>query len=261
MPQTKKKKAIVICLTQSKGGTAKTSSTLNIGACLVQAGYRVAFADLDQQASLTIALGIDPVKLNQRTMYMLLSDPEVQADEILVPTEEGIDLLPADLDLAMLEFGLKEAIGRERVLGRKLAPLKERYDFILIDTPPSFAISTLNGMAAADYILSPVQPEPLCLYGLRQLSRNLKLIQDNSNPNLRLLGVFISMYDSRLSGHREISEQIREDWGEFALNTIIRRRSNILQATVEGRSVITTNSNSDLAQDYKALTQEILNRV
>jgi chromosome partitioning protein len=252
--------AKIICLAQSKGGTSKTSSTLNVSACLLQKGYRVLTCDLDQQASLTISLGTDPLK-HPLNMYSLLTDAGVTAEDVIVKTEEGIDLIPADLDLSVVELNLKETIGRERLLKKKLSSVAGDYDFILIDTPPSFALTTFNGMAAADYLLVPVQPEPLCLYGLRRLTENLKLIQENSNPTLRMLGVFITLYDSRLGGHKEIADQIREGWGKQAFKTVIRRRSNILQATVEARSVITMQENSDLAHDYKALTEEVLIRV
>lgn len=252
--------ATTICLAQAKGGTGKTSASLNLSASLVKKGFKVLAIDLDQQASLTIGVGVNPLEL-EFTMYNLLTDPSVKVKDITIKTDEGIDVLPAKLDLATLEYTMRENIGRERALTRKLATAREEYDYIIIDTPPSLGTATLNGMAAAQWLLVPIQPEPYCLYGLDQLTQNLEIIQENSNPNLKMLGVFVSMYDARLSGHQEIAKQIRENWGELAFKTVIRRRANILQSIVEGKSVIALQENSELAKDYQALTNEVLSRV
>jgi chromosome partitioning protein len=252
--------AKVICLAQSKGGTSKTSSVLNIAASMAEKGHKVLVIDADQQASLTISLGVDPLQL-KNSLYAVLSDPNVAIADILITTKEGIDLVPADVDLAMVEFSIPGAVGREKVLSKKLRPIRNDYDFILIDTPPSFAITTLNAMSAADYLAVPVQPEPLCVHALRQLTQNFEMIQENSNPNLKMLGIFITMYDSRLRGHREIAEQLKQDWGDLCFKTLVRRRSNILESTLEGKSIIAVQRNSDLSQDYQALTKEVLARV
>lgn len=250
----------IICLAQSKGGTSKTSSTLNLAAYFAKVGKKVLVVDLDQQCSLSISLGVNPLT-TPGTTFSLLVDRESRAEDAIVRTAEGIDLIPASLDLALTEMSLRDSVSRERILGKKLRPIKDRYDFIILDTPPSFAITTLNGMAASDYLLIPVQPEPLCLYGLQQLNRNYTIIKEDANPGLQILGVFLALYDSRLTAHRELEQQIREDWQGLAFNTVIRRRSNILQATVEERSVVTSQPNSDLAHDYIELGKEILTRV
>lgn len=251
--------SITICLAQSKGGTSKTSSVINIGAGLLKAGHKVLAVDVDQQASLTLSLGIEPSSLKQ-SMRALLIDPAVTAEQILVPTQEGIDLLPANLDLSMVEFHMP-AVGREKVLSKKLRPMASKYDFVLIDTPPSFAVTTLNAMSASNYLLVPIQPEPLCLLGMAQLTEAFNLVKQNTNPRLKMLGVFIALYDGRIRNHREIAEQIREDWGDLAFKSFIRRRSNMLDSTLEGRSMISLNLKSEVAQDYQALTREVLQRV
>jgi chromosome partitioning protein len=252
--------AHIICLAQQKGGTSKTSSVWNISAALVQEGYKVLVVDMDMQANLTASLGVNPLEL-ERSMYALLSDPTVKASDVVVETAEGIDLLPADNDLAVIEFAIKEAIGREKILAKKLRPIAGNYDFILIDTPPSFAITTLNAMSAANYLLCPVQPEPYCLDGMKNLTRTFEMIQEDSNSNLQMLGVFITMYNSRLKAHREITEVIQRDWSDLAFETVIRQRTNILESAVDNRAVVTLKPNSDLAQDYINLTKEIVRRV
>jgi chromosome partitioning protein len=249
----------IICLAQSKGGTAKTSSVVNIAAALRQTGYNVLTVDLDPQANLTTSLGVEPTEL-KATNYELFIDTNLKAQDVVITTVEDVDLLPGSIDLAVVERNLRDSIGREKILAKKLAPLTDIYDYILCDTSPYFNILTTNGMTAANYILVPVQPEPNCIRGLGQVYDQFILIQDNLNPAVKLMGVFIVMYDSRVSGHQLLAAQVRENWGEFALETTVRRRSNILQATAEGRSVIKAQPSSDLAQDYIALTSEVINR-
>ncbi|HEX2911914.1 MAG TPA: AAA family ATPase [Chloroflexia bacterium] len=252
-------KAKVICLAQSKGGTAKTSSAVNIGACLVREGYKVLLVDLDPQANLTTSVGVEPSDL-ARTNYELFTDHATEASAILQPTAEGMDLLPSSIDLAVVERNIRDAIGREKILARKLTPLRASYDYIICDTSPYFNLLTTNGMAAADYILIPVQPEPNCIRGLGQVYEQVVLVQENLNPQMQLLGVFIVMYDNRINGHQFLTAQVRENWEDYTFDTIIRRRSNILQATAENRSVVQAQPTSDLAQDYIALTREVVKR-
>jgi chromosome partitioning protein len=252
--------AKIICLTQSKGGTSKTSSVWNISAALVGRGHRVLAVDVDQQANLTTSLGVDPLEV-EASVYTLFTEAKVTAADIRLATVEGIDLLPANNDLAVVDFAIKEVVSREKILARKLRPITAEYDFIIIDTPPSFAITTLNAMSAAHYLVCPIQPEPYCLDGMRNLVRTYELIRQDANPGLEILGVFVTMYNSRLRAHREISEVIRNDWEEKAFKTVIRERTNILESVVDGRSIVNSRPGSDLAQDYQSLTEEILSRV
>lgn len=252
--------AKTICLAQYKGGTGKTSSTINIGASLVRAGYRVLAVDMDMQASLSVWLGADPAELPGGSIERLLTDRAIQAQDILVRTQEGLDLLPASLDLALVEFNMP-SIHRETVLNRKIASIKEHYDFILIDTPPNFNICTLNAFVASDYLLIPFQPEPLCLYGLGQLTRTFEMVRADTGSALDVLGLFFTMYDGRITTHKRIENKVREDWGDLAFQTLIRKRTNILEATLSGQSSVAANPSSPIAQDYQALTEEVLARV
>lgn len=251
--------AKTICLAQSKGGTSKTSSVLNISAALTAKGYRVLVVDVDQQASLTVSLGIDPLTL-AKSMRALLTDESISARDILMQTQEGIDLLPANIDLAMIEFSMPP-VARERVLATKLAPISADYDFILIDTPPTFSITTLNAMSASDYVLVPVQPEPLCLYGLEQLRDTVNMVKRSIRPSISILGLYLTLFDNRSRIHKGLEGQLRKSWGEQVFNTIIHRRLNILEASLEGRSVTNGRPGSELALEYQALTEEVLTRV
>lgn len=252
--------AKVICLAQNKGGTAKTSSVLNLAACLVYSGHRVLVIDLDQQCNLTVSLGVDPVGLNP-TNFQLLTDSAVTAAETIVHTAEGIDLLPASIRLGVLNFSIQETLGRERLLSKKLRAITGQYDFVLIDTPPSFDIATLNGLTAADYLMVPVVPERLCIEGLGNMLKTYREVRENSNPNLQMLGIFIARYDGRRTLHRELESALREEWGTSAFNTIIRERANMQEASMRSQSVLAYQRSSDLAADYQALTQEVLAHV
>jgi chromosome partitioning protein len=193
-------------------------------------------------------------------MRALLTDEKVLAENIVVQTAEGLDLLPSNIDLALVEFHMP-AVARERVLDKKLRSLLPQYDYVLIDTPPTFSITTLNAMAASDYLLIPFQPEPLCLYGLSQLQESYEMVKNNIRPNFKLLGLFVTLYDARSRVHKGIEAKVREDWGELVFKTVIHRRLNMLDASLEGRALVSINSNSELALEYKALTEEVIFRV
>lgn len=252
-------KAKIICLTQHKGGTTKTSSTINIAASLVNQGYKVLTCDLDSQSNLTIGLGVDPTILGNRGMKDLLTEPKSQAEDFVVATEEGIDLLPGGIELTKLDRAMPE-YGREKVLAKKLHPLTQNYDFILIDTPPYLGLPTINGITAANYLLIPVQPEPFCIYGLSQLQETFEMIKEDANPKLEILGVFIAKLDKRLGLQSEIAEKIRNEWGELAFETIIYNRAKIQETQLQGCSIIKMEPNSPTAKEYKALTKEVLER-
>jgi chromosome partitioning protein len=148
------------------------------------------------------------------------------------------------------------------VLRRKFAIFEQDYDFILMDTGPSLNLLTLNSLIAADYVLIPTQPEPLCIYGLASLKQTLDtLIADGDNPNLRLLGFFITFYDGRLKAHRDLERQLREGWEDQILKAVIKRRPTMLETTLEGRSALTLKSGSELAAEYRVLTDEVISRV
>lgn len=251
--------AKTICLSQSKGGTGKTTSTLNLSVALAGRGYKVLAVDIDQQANLTISLGIDPLSVVGATIRELLVDDDLAADQVIVSTEEGVDLIPSNIDLAMVEFSMPP-MGRDRILARKLAGIEEQYDFILIDTPPTFGVTVINAMAASNYVLVPVQPEPLCIYGLAQLNRILEKVQRDVNPKLALLGLFITLYEP-VAAHIGLANRLKEDWPDYLFNTIIRDRAINDRAVLEGRAIVSLRPKSDLAQDYQALTDEVLSRV
>lgn len=159
---------VKIAFAQQKGGTTKTSSVWNVSSYMAQKKKkRVLAIDMDMQANLTTSFGADPIELKKqhKSVYDLLTDQDKTAEEVIFETEQGVDLIGAISSLSLVEAGIKEQISREKILAKKLRPIAARYDYILFDTPPSFAITTLNAMAAADYLVCPIEPEPYCLDG------------------------------------------------------------------------------------------------
>ncbi len=247
----------IYTFSQQKGGVGKTALTLNLAAALAREGYHILAVDCDSQASLTLSFGVNPLELDA-TMFELMTDPKVKAEQVLLQTgESGIDLLPSHLSLAVVEMSMREAVGRERVLRRKLEPLKAHYDFVFIDCGPTLGITTLNALGAADKVVVVVQPEPLCLFGLEQLFETVRLVRENSNANLEIAGLVISMYDARLKGHRDLTEQLRTQFGDLVYRTPVRRRSSIIESTANGVSVVSSRPNSELALDYVNLAHEV----
>jgi chromosome partitioning protein len=215
--------------------------------------------DCDQQANLTISLGVDPLSVVGQTVRELLVDDALEADQVIIQTQEGVDLIPSNIDLAMVEFAMSP-IARERVLARKLVGVQSQYDFILIDTPPTFGTTVINAMGASDYALVPVQPEPLCIYGLSQLTQSLQRVRRDVNPRIELLGLFVTLYEP-VAAHIGLTERLRQDWPDYLFKTIIRDRAINDRAVLEGRAIVSIRPKSDLALDYQALTDEVLSRV
>ena len=226
---------------------------------MVEMGLKVLVCDLDPQSNLTIGLGVDPTTLLDRNMKELLANSKTRAEDFLLQTAEGIDLFPSGIELSRLEAAAQE-VAREKMLAKKLQPLLSNYDFILCDTPPSLGHPTLNAMAAADYILIPVEPQPFCIYGLSQLQETFEMIREDSNLRLAILGLFIAKLDKRISLQNEIAERVKNEWGDLAFQTIIYSRAKIQETQLEGRSIITSDKNSPTAKEYRALTKEVLHR-
>jgi len=252
--------AKTICFANQKGGVGKTTSTLNIGAALAGRGYRVLLVDCDQQASLTVSLGINPLEL-EKSMRALLVEAKTRADQIISRTDEtGLDLIPASIDLAFAELHMPP-LAREKVLADKLGPIKDSYDFILIDTSPSYGTLVVNALAASDYLLTPVQPEPLCIFGLNLLVENLQEVKSRVHPELKMLGFFVTLYDKSEAAHVQLTEKLKEDWGKLVFKQIVRDSSLNDRSVIESRPIVLSRPRSLLAQDYQALTDEVLNRV
>jgi chromosome partitioning protein len=247
--------ARVIALANQKGGVAKTTTTLNLAVALKEKGKRVLIVDLDPQGNLTMSQGMNPDEISKSMFDVLVHRIPIQ--DVIVTAE--VDIAVSSIDLAGAELALSGMIGRERALEKALAPVKEGYDFVLMDTPPSLGLLTINAFVAADGIIVPVQCEYLSLRGLVQLQNTLEMIRENLNPGVEIQGILPTMYDRRTLHSREAVEILQENFGKLVFNTRIRKTVRYAEAPVKGQSVLAYDPSSEAAAMYRDLAKEVLN--
>jgi chromosome partitioning protein len=247
--------AQVLAFANQKGGVAKTTSTVNLGVALTEMGKSVLAVDMDPQGNLTMSQGIDPENL-EKSMYDVLVH-RLPIIEVIQSNE--IDVACSTIDLAGAEMALSTQIGRERALEKALRPVRDRYDFILIDTPPSLGLLTINALTAAEGVIVPVQCEYLSLRGLLQLERTLEMIRENINPKVRIRGILPTLLDSRTIHGRESIEVLRENFGPLVFDTVVRKTIKFAEAPVQGSSVLKYDPRGKGAEAYRSLAREVLN--
>ena len=247
--------ARVIALANQKGGVAKTTSTLNLAVAFAEEGNKVLAVDLDPQGNLTMSQGLNPDTI-ERSMYDVLVH-RLPIEQIIHGGE--IDLAVASIDLAGAELALSSMIGRERALEKALQSVRERYDWVVIDTPPSLGLLTINALVAANGVIVPVQCEYLSLRGLVQLENTLSMIRENLNPDVGIDGILATMYDSRTLHSREALEILEENFGDLVFKTRIRKTIRYAEAPVRGSSVLKYDPTGPAAQAYRELAKEVLN--
>src|SRR5829696_8110779 len=245
----------VIAFANQKGGVAKTTTTLNLGVAFKEQGFEVLLVDLDPQGNLTMSQGMDPDQV-ERSMYDVLVH-SMPVEEIIHRAE--VDVAVSSIDLAGAEMALSSMIGRERALQKALLPVRNRYDYILIDTPPSRGLLTINALTASDGVIVPVQCEYLSLRGLVQLESTLSMIRENLNPVVEIKGILPTMYDSRTLHSREAVEMLKENFGDLVFETRIKKTVRYAEAPVEGSSVLKYDSSGPAAKAYRDLAKEVLN--
>jgi len=245
----------VLAFANQKGGVAKTTSTLNTGVALRELHYRVLAVDLDPQANLSMSQGINPDAITRSMFNVLVHRDSIE--NIIRRCE--IDVAPANIDLAGAELALSSAIGRERALEKALMEVKHRYDYILIDTPPSLGLLTINALTAADGVIVPVQCEYLSLRGLAQLEKTLEMIRENLNPEVRIKGILPTMFDARTIHGREAVEILKESFGDLVFDTVVRKTIKFAEAPVQGRSIMAYEPEGAAAETYRNLAKELLN--
>jgi chromosome partitioning protein len=234
---------------------AKTTTTLNLGVALKEKGHSVLVVDLDPQGNLTMSQGWNPDEI-ERSMFDVLVH-RLPITEIIRKGE--IDVAVSSIDLAGAELALSSMIGRERALQKALLPILADYDFIMIDTPPSLGLLTINAFAAASGVIVPVQCEYLSLRGLVQLENTLTMIRENLNPDVSIEGILPTMYDQRLLHSREAVEILQENFGDLVLDTKIRKTVRFAEAPVKGQSVLKYDPTGEAAAMYRGLAKEVLN--
>jgi chromosome partitioning protein len=247
-------KAKVIAFANQKGGVAKTTTTLNLAAAFAEEGHRVLCIDMDPQGNLTMSQGIDPDTLELSMFDVLVHDISIK--EVIKRRE--VDVACASIDLAGAEIAMSMKIGRERSLDKALRVIREDYDFICIDTPPSLGLLTINALTAADKVIVPVQCEYLSMRGLIQLQNTLSMIRENLNPDVEIAGILPTMVDSRTLHAKEAIEILEENFGDRVFGARIRKTIRFAEAPVKGMSVLKYDPTGTAADAYRQLAKEVL---
>lgn len=254
------KHATIIAMCNQKGGVGKTTTTINLGAALVETGRRVLLVDFDPQGSLSVGLGVNPHTL-EVSIYNLLLGRTHTVDDVITPSVvEGLDILPSNIDLSAAEVQLVSEVAREQILLRVLEQVRDRYDVILIDCAPSLGLLTINALTAADKVIMPLECEFFALRGIALLTDTISKVQERLNPKLEILGILGTMYDARTLHAREVLERVVQAFGEVVFHTVIRRTIKFPETTVAGEPITTYANTSPGAAAYRSLAKEVLAR-
>ena len=244
----------VIVFANQKGGVAKTTTTLNLAVAFKELGFSVLVVDLDPQGNLTMSQGMNPDAI-ERSMFDVLVH-RLPISEIIHTAE--VDVAVSSIDLAGAELALSSMIGRERALEKSLLEVRDKYDFIMIDTPPSLGLLTINAFVAGTGVIVPVQCEYLSLRGLVQLENTLAMVRENLNPDVKIEGILATMFDRRTLHSREAVEILEESFGDLVFKTRIRKTVRYAEAPVKGQSVLKYDPSGTAAEGYRDLAKEVL---
>ncbi len=245
-----------ICIANQKGGVGKTTTTINLSAALAAEGKKVLVIDIDPQGNTTSGFGIDKNKQTCTVYDVIISDMAI--NEAIIRVDADLDLIPSNVDLAAAEIELIDVEGKEYVLSGKVNKIKENYDFILIDCPPSLSMLTINAMTTADTVLVPIQCEYYALEGLSQLVRTIGLVRERLNPNLKMEGVVFTMYDIRTNLSAQVVENVRAHVEEHIFRTLIPRNIRLAEAPSFGKPINLYEPRSNGAEAYRLLAKEVI---
>lgn len=252
----------VIAIANQKGGVGKTTTAVNVSACLASIGHKVLLVDIDPQANATSGLGIDPRKIT-RSIYHVIMDG-VAISDVIVPTElKFLDLTPSNFDLIGAEVEMVPLIARESKLRSALQSVRDRYEYVIIDCPPSLGLITLNSLTACDSVLIPIQCEYYALEGLGQLLETIMLVKENLNPGLRIEGVLLTMRDKRVKLSEKVISEVRNFfrsrvYDTVVYDTVIPRNISLSEAPGFGKPIILYDARSEGAKAYIKLAKEIV---
>lgn len=248
----------VIAIANQKGGVGKTTTSINLSACIAEAGKKVLTVDIDPQGNTTSGLGIDKTE-NRNTIYQVVINECTIEDAIIKNVYENLDLVSSDVNLAGAEIDLIGIEDREYILKKQIERVKDDYDFIIIDCPPSLTMLTVNAMTAADTVLVPIQCEYYALEGLSQLIHSIKLVKKRLNPSLEIEGVVFTMYDARTNLSLQVVENVKENLTQSVYKTIIPRNVRLAEAPSHGLPINVYEPKSAGAESYRMLAEEVIN--
>ena len=248
--------AIVISITNKKGGVGKTTTAVNLSACLAQKGKRVLLIDTDPQGNATSGLGIE--SHTEKSVYNVLVDDMDIKETILSTMIKKLEICPANINLAGAEIELVSMVSRENRLKDAVDTIRDEYDYILIDCPPSLGLITLNAFTASDSVLVPIQCEYYALEGLGQLINTIKLVQKHLNPDLVIEGVILTMFDARTNLSTQVSREVEKYFGNKVFQTIIPRNIRLSEAPSHGLPITLYDNESKGAETYKKLAKELI---
>ena len=265
--QQSQMRAIAISVVNQKGGVGKTTTTVNLGAALAEQGKRVLMIDIDAQSNLTTHLGLG-VKEDPNDMAEIAKGPEwtvydvlkgtKRIQDVVIKRSENLDIVPSSLLLSAADLELGGVVGRELLLKRAIDKIRDSYDVILIDCPPTLGLLSLNALAAVDKVIVPVQSEYLALHGVRQLLDTIDQVRSVYNPSLIVGGVLICLHDNRKRLARAVADTIRAYFGDLVFDTVIRENVSLAEAPANGSSIFEYAPKSPGAEDYLALSNEVL---
>lgn len=252
--------ARIISMVNQKGGVGKTTTTINMGACLAEQGRKVLLVDLDPQGALSAGLDIR-VDDEDVTVYDMMLDNQTSIHGAIRSTNvEGLDVVPANIDLSAAEIQLVNEVGREQTLGRALRPVRRDYDYIIIDCQPSLGLLTVNALACSDGVIIPMECEFFSLRGLALLTDTVEKVRDRINFDLEVIGILVTMFDRRTTHAREVMSRVIEVFGDKVFDTVITRTVRFPETSVAGEPIITWAPSSQGAQQYRNLAKEVIAR-
>ena len=248
----------VIAIANQKGGVGKTTTAINLAASLAVLEKKVLIIDADPQANTTSGLNFSPDNDEKRTLYELMIGQIDVADALIQTEMEKLHMIPSHINLVGAEIELLNFPEREFVMKKALAPIRDQYDYIIIDCSPSLGIITINSLTSADSVIIPVQPEFFALEGLGKLLQTIKLVQSEVNPELQIEGFVVTMFDGRTRVHSQVLEELREHFKDMVFNTVIQRNIRLSEAPSHGKPIILYDIMCNGSNNYLNLAREVM---